>query len=103
MAVLPVDSDSVDKTTVGFDDDIDNGFDENVGLKILQMYESNRLKEKNLLPPVILTPASILSGGRKQSSPKMELIVSEPAADDSARVIIGNVSGKGKIGIGKWS
>ena len=87
----------IDKTTVGFDDDINNGFDENVGLDI------TNVKVIGEEEPTISSDSysgEHLIRWEKVEFPQDGNYSIRAAADNSARIIIGNVSGKGKIGIG---
>ena len=88
---------TIDKTTVGFDDDINNGFDRNVGLDI------TNVKVIGEEEPTISSDSysgEHLIRWAKVEFPQDGNYSIRAAADNSARIIIGNVSGKGKIGIG---
>ena len=87
----------VDKTKISFDDNIDNGFDNNADLRITS---TKVLDEGEEVISSDSYSGEHLIRWEKVEFPQDGNYVIRAAADDSARVIIGNVSGKGKIGIG---
>ena len=89
----------IDKTTIGFDDNIDNGYDENAALTITDVSTLNK-KTKGSAASSDSYAGEHLIRWESIEFPQDGNYVIRAAADDSARVIIGNVSGKGKIGIG---
>ena len=95
---------SIDKTTVGFDDDIDGGYDKNAEIEITNI---KIIEQENTIDTI--TNTTIYSDSyagehlirwEKVEFPQDGNYTIRAAADDSARILIGNVSGKGKIGIG---
>jgi len=87
----------VDKTKISFDDNIDNGFDNNADLRITS---TKILDEGEEVISSDSYSGEHLIRWEKVEFPQDGNYIIRAAADDSARVIIGNVSGKGKIGIG---
>ena len=87
----------VDKTKISFDDNIDNGFDNNADLRITS---TKVLKLEEEIISSDSYSGEHLIRWAKVEFPQDGNYIIRAAADDSARVIIGNVSGKGKIGIG---
>ena len=86
----------VDKTKISFDDNIDNGFDNNADLRIT----STKVLDREEIISSDSYQGEHLIRWEKVEFPQDGNYSIRAAADDSARVIIGNVSGKGKIGIG---
>ncbi len=89
----------VDSTKIGFDDNIDNGFDSNADLritstKILKQEESSTTYSTDSYA------GEHLIRWEKVNFPQDGNYTIRAAADDSAKIFIGNISGKGKIGIG---
>jgi len=88
----------VDKTTIGFDDNLDNGYDENAALditnvKVIELEDTFTISSDSYAGEHIIR-------WEKVEFPQDGNYSIRAAADDSAKILIGNVSGKGKIGIG---
>lgn len=94
----------VDKTTIGFDDNIDNGYDENAALDITNVKVIEQEKEQS--GPLLVSTDSYsgehLIRWEKVEFPQDGNYTIKASADDSARLLIGNISGEGmkKIGNG---
>lgn len=86
----------VDKTRISFDDNIDNGFDNNADLRIT----STKVLDKETVISTDSYSGEHLIRWEKVDFPQDGTYTIKAAADDSARILIGNVSGKGKIAIG---
>ena len=87
---------SVDSTKIGFDDNIDNGFDNNADLRIT----STKVLNQGTVSSTDSYSGEHLIRWEKVDFPQDGTYTIKAAADDSARILIGNVSGKGKIAIG---
>ena len=95
---------SIDKTTVGFDDDINDGYDKNGEIEITNV---KIIEQENTINTITTTNVSSdsyagehLIRWEKIEFPQDGNYAISAAADDSARILIGNVSGKGKMKIG---
>ena len=89
----------VDSTKIGFDDNVDNGFDSNADLRIT----STKILGNEKSPTTYSTDAYAgehLIRWEKINFPQDGNYIIRAAADDSARILIGNVSGKGRKAIG---
>ena len=88
----------VDRTEIGFDDNIDNGYDNNADLTITNTDVITR--DKEITYSTESYAGEHLIRWEKVNFPQDGNYTIRSAADDSAKIFIGNVSGKGKIGIG---
>ena len=95
----------VDKTTIGFDDNIDNGYDENAALDITNVKVIEQEKEQSGKSVLVSTDSysgEHLIRWEKVEFPQDGNYTIKASADDSAKILIGNISGEGmkKIGNG---
>ena len=86
----------VDQTKISFDDNIDNGFDNNADLRIT----SAKVLDQETVISTDSYSGEHLIRWEKVDFPQDGTYTIKAAADDSARILIGNVSGAGKIAIG---
>jgi hypothetical protein len=89
----------IDKTEIGFDDNIDNGYDNNADLKIT----NTKVLEQDKVSPTYSTDSYAgehIIRWEHVEFPQDGNYIIKAAADDSARILIGNVSGKGRKAIG---
>ena len=94
----------VDKTTIGFDDNIDNGYDENAAIRItntriLEEQKSSKVYEEKKISSNSYAGEHLIRWENVEF-PQDGNYTIRAAADDSAKIFIGNVSGKGKVAIG---
>ena len=89
----------IDKTEIGFDDNIDNGYDNNADLKITNTKILGQEKSAITYSTDSYAGEHIIRW-EKITFPQDGNYMIRAAADDSARILIGNVSGKGKKAIG---
>ena len=89
----------IDKTEIGFDDNIDNGYDRNADLKIVDATPLSEEKSAATYSTDSYAGEHIIRW-EKITFPQDGNYMIKAAADDSARILIGNVSGKGKKAIG---
>ena len=95
----------VDKTTIGFDDNLDNGYDENAALDITNVKVIEQEKEQSGKSVLVSTDSysgEHLIRWEKVEFPQDGNYTIKASADDSAKILIGNISGEGmkKIGNG---
>ena len=94
---------SIDKTTVGFDDDINNGYDQNGLLKIVSI--KNVGKTETVVKEPDPKSSDDYDGVHVIRWPSINFPVDgnynvEIMSDDDCKIFIGNRSGNGKMGIG---
>ena len=89
----------IDKTKIGFDDNIDNGFDNNADLKITNTKVLGKENSSTTYSTESYAGEHLIRWENVEF-PQDGNYTIRAAADDSAKIFIGNVSGKGKIGIG---